>query len=362
MRIGVDVRPLLEPQPSGVSEYTRNLLTHLFEIDNENQYILFANSFDRDKKIELPKKDNVEIKFFHYPNKIFNVLVNFLGYPKIDQLLGGVDVFLAPNLQFISLSDQCKKIVTVHDLSFEIYPQFLSRRRKLWHRIINPKKFIQSADQLIAVSQSTKQDLVDLYNIDEARIQIIHSGINQQPKEVEQGDLPEKYILSLSTFEPRKNIDSLILAFQKLIKKEQFKDYKLILAGAKGWKSERIYNLAKKDPRIRILGYVSDKEKASLLKHASVFVYPSFYEGFGFPPLEALAQDTPVIASAASSLPEILGDAALYVNPYNIFDILKALENLLSNSTLQEDLVMKGKEQVQKFSWEQTAKKTLAIF
>ncbi len=358
MRIAIDVRSLLEEQPSGVSEYTRNLLEHLLKIDSENQYVLFANCFNKERKLKFDiDAPNVEVKFFHYPNKLFNFCVNFLKWPKLDKLVGGADVFLVPNLQFVSISKKCKKVVTVHDLSFEIFPQFLSMRRKLWHKIIQPKKLIKSADKVIAVSEATKNDLVDLYGIFDEKINVIHSGVDANIY----SHVHEKsnYVLSLATFEPRKNIDSLILAFEKLVKKEGFRDYKLILAGARGWKTEQLRKLVRKDPRIRVLGYVSESEKKELFTKAKLFVYPSFYEGFGFPPLEAMAHGTPVIASSAGSLPEVLENAAMYVNPDNIYDILKGMEYLLKSPELQSDLVQEGFKQIEKYNWEKCARETL---
>ena len=365
MRIGVDIRSLLEPYPSGVAYYTKNLLDKLLEIDQKNQYLLFYNSYQPDNlKLveELKKYSNVRVKSFSYPNKIFNSLLFFLHWPKIDKLLGGVDIFFAPNLQFLALSKKCKKIVTIHDLSFERYPQFLSLKRKLWHKIINPKKFISAAHSIIAVSHNTKRDLIDLYRINPEKINVIHSGVSTNNVSDEKRQLPDKYILTVSTLEPRKNLEGLIAAFQELIKKDQFKDYYLLIAGPQGWKAEHLYHLAPDNKQIKFLGFVSDAEKAQLYKNARVFVYPSFYEGFGFPPLEAIARGSPVIVSMNSSLPEILADAALYINPYNILEIANVLEKVLTNEDLRRQLIEAGQKQVQKFSWQKAAQETLQVF
>ena len=363
MRIGIDVRCLLEPFPSGVAYYTKNLLSKLFEIDSANEYFLFYNSYKKENLnlIEKFKKyPNVHLKGFHYPNKFLNGSINFLHYPNIDKLIGGVDVFFAPNLQFISLSDKCKKVVTVHDISFDLYPEFLSLRRKLWHKFINPKRFIKQADKVIAVSKNTKKDVVKNYNISKEKIKVIYSGVDIDKNSVETGR--GKYILTISTLEPRKNIESLIQAFIKLRQQEKFKDYQLLIAGPKGWKADNIYKLAEVDKNIKFLGFVSDQEKAELYKKAEVFVYPSFYEGFGFPPLEALAYQTPVIVSMNSSLPEILNDSAIYINPYDVNELTKALTEVLGNSSLRENLVSLGQEQIKKFDWQKTAEQTLDIF
>lgn len=364
MRIGVDIRSLIEPYPSGVAYYAKNLLEKLLEIDQKNQYLLFYNSYRPSSPAfikDLQKYPNVQIKGFSYPNKIFNSLLIFFHWPKIDKLLGNVDIFFAPNLQFLALSKNCKKIVTVHDLSFERYPQFLSLKRKLWHKIINPKKFIAAAHSIIAVSQNTKKDLVGLYQIDPQKINVIHSGVSTDNLAEKKMQLPEKYILTVSTLEPRKNLEGLIAAFQELIKKDQFKDYFLLIAGPQGWKAEHLYHLAPNNPQIKFLGFVSDAEKAYLYKNAQAFVYPSFYEGFGFPPLEAIAYGVPVIVSMNSSLPEILNDAALYIDPYNILEITCALEEVIKNLELRKYLITAGQEQIKNFSWQKSALETLQV-
>ncbi len=368
MRLLIDIRSLLEDQPSGVSQYTENLLKNLLQIDQQNQYFLFANCWQAEKRNNLLNKypwlaerKGVSLKLFNYPNKLFNSAVNFLRYPQIDKLVGGADLFFAPNLQFISVSRRCRKVITVHDLSYEIFPQFLSERRKIWHTIIRPKKLLSQADSLIAVSANTQKDLRDIYQIPESKIKVIYPAAGPLAPE-EKHLIKDKYILSLATFEPRKNLASLLLAFEKLVSQEKFKDYKLILAGARGWKTAEIEKLIKKDQRVRVLGYVSEKEKAQLLRGAAVFVYPSFYEGFGMPPLEAMSAGTPVIAAAAGSLPEVLGSAALYVQPQDIYDLAQALADLLSSPQLSAELRQAGRQRAAQYTWSRTAAQTLEVF
>jgi len=373
MRIGIDIRCLLESEPSGVAYYVKNLLQQLFLLDQKNQYFLFYNSYQRQNLSTIKNFShfhNVKICGFRYPNKILNATINFIHYPRIDFLLGGVDIFFAPNLEFISLSQHCKKIVTVHDLSFDLYPEFLSLKRKLWHRFINPKKFICSADKIIAVSHNTKNDLINLYHLPENKISVVHSGLNiinnDSAVETCHGmslqKLPKKYILTISTLEPRKNIESLIAAYKQLIKQERFKDYYLCIAGPQGWKAKNIYAFSRQEEKIRFFGFITDQDKAALYAQASVFVYPSYYEGFGFPPLEALNYGAPVIASMNSSLPEVLGDAALYVNPYDVKEIEFALADILTDEALRKNLFNAGQEQLKKFNWTSAAEKTLAVF
>jgi glycosyltransferase involved in cell wall biosynthesis len=177
--------------------------------------------------------------------------------------------------------------------------------------------------------------------------------------------LPDKFILYLGTVEPRKNIDGIIRGYNELrTMNHELGDYKLVIAGGKGWKSKNIYKeweLSKFKDDIKFLGYIDSADRAYLYNLAAVFVYPSFYEGFGFPPLEAMACGLPVVASYASSLPEVAGEAALMVDPYNINDIARALTEILTDDNLRKKLIARGLEQAKKFSWQKTAEEYLEI-
>ncbi|MFH0819343.1 MAG: glycosyltransferase family 1 protein [Patescibacteria group bacterium] len=369
MLIGIDIRCLLEAQPSGVSFYTQNLLDNLLRLNTEHDYLLFYNSFQPVHKeiiSRLSKYPRVQIKKFSYPNKLFNFFTNFLHWPKIDKLIGGVDVFFAPNLQFISLSKECRVVVTVHDLSFNLFPHFLSFKRKLWHKLINPKKFIQTADKIIADSFNTKKDLISLFQISENKIEVVHLGgsIKNENNNSESfsGSLPQNYILSVSTLEPRKNISGLIDAFNIVSASPNNFDLHLLIVGPAGWKNSDIYNKSKNNSKIIFLGFVDEKEKTALYKNARAFIYPTFYEGFGLPPLEAMNYHVPIIASYNSSLPEVLGSSALYVNPYNTQEIVVAINAVLFDLNLKNNLLAGAQEQMKKFSWSKTAVETLNIF
>ena len=395
MKIGVDIRSLMERQYSGVAEYALNLLNAILELDKKNRYFLFYNSL---KKINLPefKQKNVKIVGFKYPNKFFNLGLKLSNQWQLDKMLGGVDVFWLPNPQFANLSDKCKKVVTFHDLSFERFPEFFSFKRRRWHEIINPKKLAEDFDKIIAVSQSTKNDLVEFYKVNENKISIIHSGINEKfftnniegdncncrlpsgdgvlPTEGDNHDcrlqerervkakynLPDRFILSLGTLEPRKNIVGLVDAFNQI--KSQTK---LIIAGGRGWLYGDIYEAAGSSPKkgsIKFLGYVDEADKPALYSLAELFIFPTFYEGFGFPVLEAMACGCPVITSANSSLPEITGGAAILINSYNVGELAQAIDQVLLSNELKNKLRKKGREQAKKFKWEETARETLEVF
>jgi glycosyltransferase involved in cell wall biosynthesis len=408
MNVGIDIRPLLEHKRSGVGEYVYQLLNAVFDADKENQYFLFYNSF---KKVDdlLPKEwkslSNVYFCGFSWPNKFFNFCLKFFGWPKVDRLMSSrgakrrsnpmgsdmneiaaprqvgarndkLDTFFIPNLNFIALSRGVKKFITVHDLSFERYPPFFSWKRRLWHWFVNPRRLIRGCDKIIAVSENTKRDLVELYKVTAEKIKVVYSGVRQesgimnQESEIEEVkkkyNLPENFILFLGTLEPRKNIEGLVRAFEILKENYQLPitNYRLLIVGPKGWMYKKILARAAKSPfrgDIRFVSYIDPEEKFAFYKAAKIFIYPSFYEGFGFPPLEAAAAGTPVIASTASSLPEIMGEAALMVDPYNPAEMAKAMAECLTDENLRAILVEKGKKQAEKFSWGKCVEETIKI-
>ncbi len=282
-----------------------------------------------------------------------------------------------PNIGFISLSGKCRKIITIHDLSYLRYKEFFSLKRRAWHRIINVKRILKEFDLVVAVSENTKQDILEFSGINEAKIKVIHNGISSGFKPIKDKEklnrvkrkyrLPEKFILSLSTLEPRKNISGIIQAFDKCVREGSIsKDYFLLIAGARGWKDRPIYNTwraADSRKRIKFLGYIDSSDKAGLYNLANIFVYPSFYEGFGFPPLEAAACGTPVIISAASSLPELIGGRATIVNPYNYGEIASAIAEIAGKQPSEQTASdYNSSRVVNKFSWENAAIKYIELF
>lgn len=370
MRIAIDVRNLLKPNYSGVSEYTYQVIRHLLEIDRKNEYILFYNSYKKLGRF-LPKFDypNVTVKQTNYPNKLFNLSLLTLNQPKLDKLIGGADIFFCPDTNFSAFSDQTKNIMTVHDLSSVRYPEFFNRKHALWQKLILAEKKIAATSHLFAVSQSTKRDLIELFGIPENKITVTHLGLDPLLKPIGRNsqiasdvrkkyNLPEKYLLFLATLEPRKNVPSIIKAMEYLNQ-----DIPLVIAGKKGWKYNEIFQAAKESTRkIIFLDYVGRDDKPALYSLAEALVWPSFYEGFGLPPLEAQACGTPVIVGANSSLTEIIGNSGLLVNSDNIQEIGFAMNQILSDNELRETLIKRGFENVKRFSWQKTAEETLRLF
>ncbi len=389
MKIGVDIRVLMDKQYSGISEYTAKLLSEILHQDQNNEYKLFYNSYqDLTERLSVWERGNAQVKGLHYPNKIFNYfLQKILGYPLIDQVLGGVDLFWSPHFNFTKLSGPesgLKKVITVHDLSFLRYPEFFSRRKNFWHQSLGVIKELQAAEAIVAVSENTKNDIIELAGVPADKISIIYSGNNVtkrdwQPDEVnacvEKFGLNNPYILYVGNIEPRKNISGLIKAFNEIkgLGEEaiqsgvvnNYENLELVLAGAPGWKNTRIYSDWQASPyrnSIKFIGYVSANEKEILYSRAAVFAYPSFYEGFGFPPLEAMAYGVPVVCSNVSSLPEIVAEAAVMINPNEPSEIAQALQLVLTDNRLREKLIAAGYARTRLFTWEKAAAEYLELF
>ena len=367
MKIAVDLRSLQSGTVSGVENYTRNLVENLLIQDKQNSYKLFYNGF-KPLSLEEFRFINAEVIRGRKPNKLLNLglKMNFFNFTG---LVGDFDVLFMPNLNTVNLNLESKLAITVHDMSPIIAPEFYDMKRRLWHKFLNIKKILSRADVIFTVSNYTKQDILRLYNINEEKIKVIYPGVDP---EVFYADiqlsalrrarnvygLPGEFFLFLNTLEPRKNLIGTIEAFEQIGGNAH-----LVIAGKKGWKTapilRRINGSVKRD-KIHYLGYLKEEDKPAILKMARALIYPSFYEGFGFQPLEAMAVGTPVIASQNTALPEVVGDAGLLVNPYNTRDLVKAMGELGRNEILREFLIKKGLERVRQFDWKITASQTLS--
>lgn len=366
-----------------MEEYTLGLLAGIFEIDKKNEYILFYSAwkkpgFDFELFLKYP---NVKLKKVHIPNKLLNFSFWYFAWPKIDKLVGGAEVVFSPNIIFGAVSHDARVITTIHDLSFERYPEYFSKKRRFWHIFINSKKICRRANKIIAVSASTAADICGLYGIEKEKISVIPSAIGDNFRVLDRNDsslievkekyhLPFKFMLYLGTIEPRKNIIGIIKAYNALQEKadteknEEFSRYRLVIAGSPGWLGEEIFEEIERSKfreKIILPGFISDVDKAYVYNLASLFVYPSFFEGFGFPPLEAMQCGVPVITSNNSSLPEICADSALLIDPDKPEEIFEAMWQILSDKILREKLTQSGLEKAREFSWKKTVQKTLDI-
>lgn len=368
MIIGVDARSLTESHPSGVSIYCFSLIKACALLSPNDTFKLFTSGYQQKPSVfleQLLTLPNVQVTHLGWPNKVFHGLAVLGIAPKIDKILGGCDVLLAPNLHFIPLSKSVPLVVTVHDLTFELYNQFLSFRRKAWHRAVRPHRLLQRANAIIAVSVTTRQDILHHYaassKISADKIKTIHSAapVAGEPEILEA--LPKRYCLALSTIEPRKNIAALVEAFTEFVRRFPDSTIELVVIGSGGWKSATTIKAMYAHPRIHYFGYVSEEQKMYAVQHATGFIYPSIYEGFGFPPLEAIRAGVPVIVSQAGALPEILGTGAYYIDPYSIEDMITVFKNLDTNVAWRLQLIEQGKTTLNLYSWEKTAEATLKV-
>ncbi len=365
MKIGIDIRHLTDPRPAGVGGYTKQLLAALFRLDQENEYILFATGTPWSLR-RLPKFDfpNVKKVLLTVPNKVMNGTILITGGPTLESLVPGhlLDRWFFPNLNFIST--KLPYVITAHDLSYEIFPEFFSAKMRLWHKAVQPKRIFQNASVILAPSTSTKRDLELFYGIDADKIHVAPLAAGGSVgAEVPAYRLPPRYLLTLGTLEPRKNHLSIIEAYEAY--RDQSHDpIALVIAGSLGWKSTpivRAINRSKYTKDIQLIDYISEEQKLRLYRDAQAFLFPSFYEGFGLPVLEAMQAGCPVITANTSSLPELTAGAAILVDPFNVNDVVVAMKLLLSSDRLRSDLIKKGLGRAALFSWEGTARATLRV-
>ena len=359
-KIIIDLRLLGKGGTSGIEEYTLSLVSELLKHDQANTFSLFYNGF---RKVPLPADwlPGTEIYDGMIPNKILEASSRFLSLPKVEH--------------FNIIATDLPHIVTFHDLSFVHHPGFFSNRQRLWHWLQNADETARRADKIIAVSEFTKSDLVELFHIGPEKIKVIYSGINKTFRKLPEGDsglaafkekfkLHRPFILYLGTIEPRKNVISIIRAFNILKQDPTYKDFELVIAGQLGWLYEATLKEAKYSAvgaDIRFLGKILWEERMLLYNLAHVFAYPSFFEGFGFQPLEAQACGVPVIASNRTSLPEVLGESAILVDPWKLDQIAGAMRLLIDNNEERERYILAGLENAKKFSWEKAGTETLKL-
>ena len=266
-----------------------------------------------------------------------------------------------------------KVVVTIPDLSCFIYPQYHTEANCQFVTR-NVHQAARQASFIIAISESTKREIVRFLHVPEEKIRVVYLAAGDIFHQKCPSDsvamiknkykINKRYFLSVGSIEPRKNLGRALIAFKALIEMKKA-DYQFVITGGKGWKNEAFYNLIRKldiDEHLVFTGYVPEEDLPALYQGADVFVYPSLYEGFGLPVLEAMASEVPVITSNTSSLPEVAGDAAILVNPTEVFEIYEAMEALATKPQLREELKVKGKERSTKFSWEKTAHQTLEIY
>ncbi len=369
MKIAIDIRSLTAPHKTGVGIVTESLVRTMAAQAPNDTFYLFATGTE-DTVMNLPafREHNIVLSPVTIPNKIASMLWALPFGPTMERFLPEKpDVWLFPNAHL--LKTKLPYAVIFHDAALRTVPNFFTLKDHLRARVTNEEQVFKEAKRVIAVSEHSKLDATEYYTIPSDRITVASLGVDHDvycPREQSSDrsyraayDLNRPYLLALATREPRKNIDSVVTAYT-IFRQQGGQAIPLVLAGAKGWKTRHIDAALAASPYrddIREVAYVPEKHKAAVIRGAKALLFPSFYEGFGLPVLEAMACGTPVITSISSSLPDVAGNAALYVDPLNITDIVQALHQLLNEPhgpKLQSVLRSRGIERAQHFSWKKT--------
>jgi glycosyltransferase involved in cell wall biosynthesis len=362
---------------SGIGQFAIRLIEAYHKQYPNQQIRLFGFKFVSRKFVPpIPRDKSLKYRLVRWlPGRIYTgSFKNNVPIP-IDTLIGAVkkDIVVFPNFVRWPLLTNRRSISFIHDLSFVHYGEYSSPANREYMLKFVPKT-LQKSEHLVTISENSKKEIIEYFNIPSKKISIVHPFIdtamfNPRPsKEVEKVrnkfSLPKKYLLFVSSLEPRKNVLGILNAYAALPVRLK-KEYALVLAGGKGWLNEEIHSRTKellnKKLNIYITGYVSDDDLPALYTGAQLFVFPSFYEGFGIPPLEAMACGVPVITSDNSSLPEVVGDAAIQVDAHNTVQITNAITYLLDNPAIQKDLAAKGFKQCKKFSPENSARQLQTV-
>jgi glycosyltransferase involved in cell wall biosynthesis len=380
MHIVINAIPLLSTQ-TGVGNCIFNISQSLLKLDTANQYTFYYGYYStRLQSSQEPGNLDNEVQFITLQrSKSMIKKIPFLGefskdviarYNNALSLKMNFDVYYEPN--YIPSGIYAKHLVTtVHDLSFHHHPEWHPNDRvKYFKRTFYPR--VVKSDIITTDSHFIKNEMVQELGIAADRIRVIYMGFDQAlfkvyPDEAvaafrSSHNLPEKFILFVGSIEPRKNLERLLHAYLQLPEAVK-KEYKLVLAGFAGWKNTAIMDLIKKaSDHVVFLGYITVRELALLYNAAAMFAYPSLYEGFGLPPIEAMACGTPVLVSNVASLPEVCGDAALYCDPLNVEQISAQMQSLLLDAPLQKRLTALGHLRIKTYSWENSASQLLRLF
>ena len=364
MRFGIDAR-LIYHQRAGIGRYTLFLLDELAKLDQENRYTIFQHRRDREPLIKAPNFQRKTIFAPVHSPLEQPLLMAELFLQKLD-LIHSTD-FIPP------LYSKVPSIITVHDLAFLRWPHFLTKDHATYYSQID--RGVRHAQHIIVPSYSTKNDVIGQLGVPESKISVIYEAAaslyrplpipETRAAVAKRFGIPTNYIFFISTIEPRKNIGGLLQAFHHLRTKYSLTDTALVLAGKQGWLYEQVYETVEKlglQDSTFFVGRVSDEELHKLYVGARCHVHPAFYEGFGLPPLEAMACGTPTVVSNTSSLPEVVGDAALMFDPNDWEEMAVAIRRLLIDEDLHGEMREKGLRRAATFSWSRAAAETLHVY
>jgi glycosyltransferase involved in cell wall biosynthesis len=379
MRIGIDARNILNPEYGdaiGAGHYTYQLIRHLLKQDSENEYVLFFDYRVRQKDVKKFTQKNVSIRFYpfsDYKKYLPGAYNEILGRATL--VREKLDILHSTSpMSRIPASYDGKTITSFSHLGVVSHPELYPQVRRMRDRALI-RFMARKSDRVIAVSQSLSDDLEHYDASIKEKMSVIHPGVDSRffddPKNDgsayrEKHGIATPYILYLGTLSPINNITRLLEAFSLFCKQsKQYEKYTLVVAGKRGWLSKEYKRIAKDfgvGSNTVFTGYVVGDDLVPLFKNSEFFVMPSLYEGFGSTVLEALATGTPTIASRVNSLPEVAGESAFFVDPYDTQALADAMDAFAKDKTFRESFGEKGPEQAKRYSWEKTAEKTRALY
>lgn len=369
MRVCIDISAAMTPRPTGIGRYAHQLACALLALPNAPQLSLFHNNRHyHQPPVGLESQPRSEAPWSDKPWRAF-LLTGLTPPYKWSQTIHDCDIFHGTDSITPRISQPT--VITIHDLTTLLFPEHHSRPNRWYQRIALPV-MIKRAKTIITDAESTRRDCINRYSLPADKIHTVPIGVDHQrffprdrllaqSKVKQHLGISTPYVLSVGTLEPRKNLLRLVEAYSQLDSQAP----PLVIAGAKGWGDHPIAALIEQrnlQNRIHIPGFVPDELLPDLYAGAEMFIYPSIYEGFGLPPLEAMACGAPVITSNCSSLPEVTGDAALLIDPQDVNAITAAMDRLLKDTTLAASLSDQGIKRAALFTWERTAKATLELY
>ena len=353
MRILIDATPLLL-RSVGIKTYLYYWIQHLWQQAGNEQILTFPQldtlaQLNHERSILTSAQTYSKLARIHLANR-----VPALG----PWIRGKTDVFHVSN-QIRNRPQDTKLTATIYDLTCRLMPE-LHTRANIHADETLAKNILQKADALIAISENTRADAIRLLDIDSQRIRVIYPGVSEAYFGAQARPAGHPYVLFVGTIEPRKNVDTLLDAWESFRLRH---DFDLVIVGSSGWGSQKtMERLASGSAGVRYLGYVPEDELPGLTAGATAFIYPSLYEGFGFPVAQAMAAGVPVITSNTSCLPEVAGEGALLVDPRSPAEIQAALDQLLTTASLRERLRAAGRERARRYRWEVCARQSLEFF
>jgi len=387
MRIGIDYTAAVQ-QGAGIGRYTRQLVRALLELDTHNEYVLLAaaagsglpwkgpagrtSGFDRSTLYGV-SPGHVRTITLPVSERLLTILWHRLRLPLwVEWIAGPLDVFHSPDFVLPPVR-RARTVLTVHDLSFVRVPECADPGLRSYLQRVVPAS-ARRADIVLADSECTKADVVELLGVDVSRVVVVYPGVEPRFQRVQDRqaldavrqryNLPDHFALGLGTLQPRKNLGRLIEAYAG-VREELGSELHLVIAGGAGWMYESVFRRVAElglQNLVSFPGYIADEDLPTLYSLADLFVFPSLYEGFGLPVLEAMACGTPVVTSAVSSLPEVAGDAALLVDPLDTQALAEAMRRALDDTRLRSEMVQKGLEQARRFTWAVSARQLMEIY